>query len=183
MRGKGDIKVLEFNEGKADQMFRHEKQRKPFLNHMKGWFLCLHASSWLTGYAKPPPLRQGRDTFPLPEASITAFLTLFSSSVIFHFSPICTFTNVTSSYCATETPSTTADALLVTMGKLPAPVPHRRGHLDGPRLHQPGGAPRLSSVARGGHGCVAPRPPGLCCSPAGDAKATDGEQRKQHSEA
>lgn len=79
---RGDIKVLEFNEGKAAPMSHHEKQRKPFSNDMKGCFFCLQASSWLTGYAKLRPLRQGRDTFPLPEASITTFLTCFLSHLL-----------------------------------------------------------------------------------------------------
>lgn len=49
MRGKGDIKVLEFNEGKADQMFKHEKQRKPFFNDMKVVFLftSVQLANWL----------------------------------------------------------------------------------------------------------------------------------------
>lgn len=58
------------------------KAKKAFFQRYERLFFCLQASSWLTGYAKLPPLRRGRDTFPLLEASITTFLTCFLSHLL-----------------------------------------------------------------------------------------------------
>lgn len=114
-----------------------------FFNDMKGclFFCCLLASSWLTGFVKLPLPCQHRVTCPLPEASFTRFLRCLSSHLMSYY----TFLWFALSQMPPplimelkrhQQPQTLSSPR---RGKLPAPVPHCRGHLDGPRRHHAGG--------------------------------------------